>query len=100
MWAAQPNVLERRVQKALNRWFPKEWRYNRGAVVLGGFVPDFINVNGRKAVVEVFGDYWHRNDSAVRKRMHYRRLGYQCVIVWEKEFKKDPTILRDRVEAL
>ena len=98
---ASPNKLERKVQKALNQWFPKEWRYNRGIVVLDGMVPDFVNVNGRKAVIEVNGDYWHRTvHPENRKPARYRRLGYRCVVIWEREFKRDPSILRRKVEAL
>ena len=88
------------MQKALNRWFPGEWRYNKGAVVLDSLVPDFININGRKAVIEVFGNYWHRPDEIAQKRRRYRRLGFQCVAVWEKDFNSDPELLRQGVESL
>ena len=98
-YIAKPNKLERSVQKALNRWFPGEWRYNKGVVVLDSLVPDFVNVNGRKTLIEVHGDYWHRNDPVTRKTRRYARLGFKCIVVWEREFKKNPDILRKRVVA-
>jgi len=49
--------------------------------------PDFINVNGAKKVIEVFGDYWHRNDNG-RREKQLKNYGYKCIVIWESEFKK------------
>lgn len=39
----------------LDELFPGEFRFNNGWFVLGGKVPDFVNVNGKKLLVEMFG---------------------------------------------
>lgn len=70
----------------LERNFPGEWLYNgdgKAGFVIGGRVPDFVNINGRKVVVEVFGEYWHKFGSEGDKIAHYSRYGYDCIVVWE-----------------
>ena len=52
----------------------------------------FINVNGKKLIIEVFGDYWHRQNV---KPYHvnegrvdvYAKYGYKTLIIWERETK-------------
>jgi len=52
----------------LDKHFPGEWRYTgNGDTLIGGKSPDFLNVNGQKAVIELFGDY------CIRKKLR----GYQ-----------------------
>jgi len=43
--------------------FPNEWKYaGDGSLIIRGKCPDFVNVNGRKLIIEVFGDYWHSEE--------------------------------------
>jgi G:T-mismatch repair DNA endonuclease (very short patch repair protein) len=88
-----PSQPELRITGILNKHFP-EFRYNGNGqlgVVLGGMIPDFLNVNGKKQVIEVFGDYYHgricRNwkNSELGKKMAYNSLGYKCLVIWESE---------------
>jgi hypothetical protein len=67
------------------------YRYTgNGEVWIGNHNPDFINVNGEKKVIELFGKYWHGE-----KRMgmdkkeheedivsHYSNYGFKCIIFW------------------
>lgn len=46
--------------------------------------PDFIIENTNK-VIEVFGDYWHRNDSPDEVINEYANAGLDCLVIWEKE---------------
>ena len=92
----RPTVAERGMQSILDGNFPGEWKYvGNGEVIIGGKNPDFINVNGRKAVVEVFGDYWHSEEvigipteQHVAERVaHFAKFGFACLIFWERELK-------------
>lgn len=52
---------------------------------------DFINCNGQKKIIELFGDYWH-NRKEVKKRdkkriKTYAKYGYETLIIWEHELK-------------
>ena len=46
--------------------------------------PDFIHRSGRLAV-EIFGDYWHRNDNPETLIAKYAEIGWDCLVVWEHE---------------
>lgn len=86
----------------LDRNFPDEWKYvGNGEVIIGGKNPDFVNVNGRKAVVEVFGDYWHSEritgkpaEQEVADRIaHFAKYGFRCTVIWEREVSDENLVL-------
>ena len=88
--ARHQTLPEREVEFYLNLHYPGEWLYNgsgRGVeeTVIGGRIPDFINVNGKKAVIEVFGEYWHAPEELEPKVAHYARYGFSCIVLWEYE---------------
>lgn len=98
----KPNKLEIKVNKILEKHFPGEWKYNGDfscGVSIGGLIPDFVNVNGKKQAIEVFGDMYHdpkKSFSKVSwKRQEFGRkaifsqYGYECIIFWASELVKD-----------
>lgn len=81
-----PTLPEKLLGAYLERNFPREWAYNgkdNEGLVIGRKVPDFININGKKEVIEVFGEYWHREDEVEEKIEHYRGFGFGCTIIWD-----------------
>lgn len=46
--------------------------------------PDFINETNQIAV-EVYGDYWHRNDDPQDLIDLYNEIGWDCVVIWEHD---------------
>jgi len=62
-----------------------------GKVILAGFNPDFISINGQKKIIELFGTYWHKRKEVLkrdkRRLVEYKKLGYKTLIVWEHELK-------------
>ncbi len=91
----KPNKPESKLLDFLALHHPKEWKYvGDGSVVFGSKNPDFINVNGKKLIIELFGDYWHRNDS-VRKRMAvFKPFGFRTLVVWERELKNQKALIK------
>lgn len=94
----KPTKPERQLIDILSRYFP-EFEYNgdgRLGVTLGGLIPDFINVNGKKDLIEVFGDYYHSPEvigddwrrSELGKIMIYNSLGWKCLVIWQHELKE------------
>lgn len=93
----KPNELEQRINDIIiNIGLPFEYNgdFSLG-VVLNGMIPDFVNTNGKKQVIEVFGDYWHGNadnnsnwetaeDDKIR---NYAAIGFDCLILWEHDIK-------------
>lgn len=84
----KPSNPELIIQDYLSKHFPNEWIYNgdcSNGVVLGGKVPDFVNVNGEKIVLECFGRYWHQEDEIPILKAIYATYGFSCIIIWEDE---------------
>ncbi len=98
----KPNKVELVLASWLEQTYPNEWAYNgdgRLGFVIGGRVPDFVNVNGKKAVIELFGNYWHKKNEEDLKIEHYAKFGYNCLIIWEDECG-DLNKLKERVLRL
>ena len=92
--AVRPTKPEIILNDYLDAKFPGEWKYNGDcseSIIIGGKVPDFVNVNGKKAVIECFGLYWHnpikfpKRSSFEQLKSHYSKYGFSCVIIWEDE---------------
>lgn len=58
--------------------------------------PDF-KVPHQNKVVEVYGDYWHRNDDPQELINLYKQVGIDCLVIWEKEIKKTPEIVSEKI---
>ena len=87
-----PNKPEQLLNKILIRLFSKEYKFvGNGKVIIGEFCPDFININGQKKIIELYGDYWHNLPNLIKrdkKRIAtYKKYGYQTLVIWEHELK-------------
>lgn len=65
-----------------------------GKFIVHGLNPDFINCNGKKQIIEVFGRYWHKErENIYWKRTEFGRkaifsqLGYETLIIWDDEIE-------------
>ncbi len=91
-----PNKPERKLMRLLNKLFPGEYKFvGNGSILIQGKNPDFINVNGQKKIIELFGDYWHSEEVTGQSiTEHHRqrircfgRYGYETLIIWECELE-------------
>ena len=52
------NKKESLLLNQLNLLYPNEWRFvGCGELIINGKCPDFVNINGQKKIIELFGDY-------------------------------------------
>lgn len=81
-----------------------------GEVIIGGKNPDFLNINGKKQVVEIFSRVFHDPDKTFRREIpyhqtyggtkaHYEQYGFDCVIIWDEEFE-DENLILDRLGVI
>ena len=83
-----PNKAEQKLQRVLNNMHPGEWKFvGDGAVIFNGHNPDFINVNGKKLIIELFGDYWHRGEDPADRIAVFTPYGFRTLVIWEHELK-------------
>jgi len=82
----RPNRAEAELGRLLDILAPGEYRYvGDGGFLIGGKSPDFVNIAGRNTLVELFGDYWHRNDDPRIRAATFAPFGYRTLIIWEHE---------------
>ena len=58
------------------------------------FNPDFLSKNP-KHIIELFGDYWHRNTKKRDKERlkTYSKYGYKTLVIWEHELKNHNKVI-------
>lgn len=97
----RPTKPERTLIDLLDEHFPKQWLYTGdGKVRIGRYFPDFINCNGKKLIIEFFGEYWHTEDEELLKTKAYAELGYKTLILWQRDLaKKKREALLGKIKA-
>lgn len=65
-----------------------------GQVILGGKCPDFINIDGKKQLIELFGTYWHEPSEVATKAKHFQQFGFELLVVWEDELDNQGKLLK------
>lgn len=75
----------------LNKLLPNQYKFvGNGKLIIGGFVPDFVN-NEHNKIIEHYGDYWHNREDRIkrdkRRLITYKKAGYKTLIIWQYELK-------------
>ena len=91
----KPNKMELKLNSILQEILPNEYALNVRAeiLILGGKVPDFVNINGQKKIVELFGEYWHTEKANIYTKTekgrieYFQSLGWDTLIIWAKELR-------------
>lgn len=91
----RPNLAEQLLDNILQNNFPNKWEYvGNGKLVINGLIPDFANINGKKTLIELFGDYWHRNDNPQDRIDKFAELGYPCLVIWSSKLENPFQIVK------
>jgi hypothetical protein len=86
--SCRPNKLEFKFGEMLNNLQPNEWKYvGDFEFFLGGRCPDFMNINGKKKLIELYGNYWHQDENPQERIEHFKQYGFDTIIIWESELK-------------
>jgi G:T-mismatch repair DNA endonuclease (very short patch repair protein) len=87
----RPNKLELRLFDLIQRNELQFQYVGNWELLLGGKCPDFVSTNGKKQLIELFGDYWHSvkaRETAEQRTAHFKRFGYETLIIWEHDLQK------------
>lgn len=97
----KPNKPETRMLEILNQYYPNTWKYvGDGKVIIGSYNPDFIRIDGKKQLIEIFGDYWHRDTNPQDKIDFYAEVGFATLVFWEHEVYEDVNYLLYMIDHL
>lgn len=92
-----PNKPETAIMEMLRSICPDEFKFvGDGEVIIAGKNPDFININGQKQIIELFGDYWHRGENPKCRMRLFKAYGFETLIIWEYELK-NPSKVAERI---
>ena len=94
----KPNKEELRLDGIIQGNLPAEYKFNgdfSAGVTLSGLIPDWVNCNGKKKVIELFGDPFHegkRVKNAWRRtefgrKAVFSQLGYDCLVILVSELR-------------
>lgn len=109
----KPTKLELKFTSFLREYFPGEWKYiGNSTVWFDKCNPDYININGRKKLIELNGCYFHccpicgidsnhygytaeeaRVDEKDRIAI-YKKYGFDTLIVWEHELQDKQAVVK------
>jgi hypothetical protein len=97
--AARPTYPERQLDALLKELFHNEYKYvGDGQVIMAGKCPDFINVNGQKKIIELFGRRWHKTEDELTRVNTFAPFGYETLIVWSEELQDVETLKRKLID--
>lgn len=95
-----PNGTELVLNQLLKTNFPHEWKFvGNGRVVIEGKNPDFININGKKLIIDLFGKHWHDEDEIEPRINLFAKYGYKTLILWDYELKDEKNAI-ERIKNL
>lgn len=101
-WCLSNRIKPNKAEKKMIRLFENNnlpFKFvGDGQVVIAGKIPDFINYNGGKQIIEFFGDYWHKPEEEEERKKIFAGFGYETLIIWEHELK-DEALLLKRIET-
>jgi G:T-mismatch repair DNA endonuclease (very short patch repair protein) len=92
----RPNKPEKKLLELLERILPGIMKYTGdGSFWIEGKNPDFVNINGKKQIIEVLGCFWHGcpehfPDTKKQKKFDdriqlFKSFGYSTLGIWECE---------------
>jgi G:T-mismatch repair DNA endonuclease (very short patch repair protein) len=101
-----PNKLEKSTQNIISE-LGLLYRYTGdGQFSIGSKIPDFVNVNGKKQIIEILGCYWHGckqchpkvevYDDYENRIKLFKDFGYDTLVIWEHEFE-DLELVRQKI---
>jgi len=83
----RPNKQELKIDAILGE-LSLPYRYiGDGQFIIGGRCPDFLNVNGQKKLIELYGKHWHRDDDPQERIDYFAQYGFKTLVIWETELK-------------
>jgi len=96
-----PNIPEKMLGELLEAILPGQYSYTGDwAVFIDGINPDFIDNDGGFKVIEMFGNYWHRDSNPQDRIDKFAKAGFDCLVIWEREVYEleiDPTELINKI---
>lgn len=83
----RPTDIEQRLIEVIQKYSLPYKYTGDGTFLIGQFNPDFVNTNGQKIAIDIFGDHWHVPSEIPQRRAAFAEWGWELVILWGHEVK-------------
>ena len=89
----KPNIQEQKLIGIIEEFNLPYIYCGNHKVRIFGKDPDFICIDGRKEVIELFGHHWHKESDILSLINHYQRYGFNCIVIWDSQLSDIPLVL-------
>lgn len=94
-----PNATEQIVIEVIQDYGLPYKYVGDGKFLLDGKNPDFININGEKKIIEVFGEFWHKKTDEQERKDFFNQYGFKTLVLWHKDIvKSDREVMAQRIK--
>jgi len=98
----RPSQFEKKLNEILNINFPQIWKYTGDGsvwITIDGkhYNPDFMNVNGKKQIIEFQGWYMHNAEEETQRQKAFNKLGFNILFLYPKDLK-DNLLLSQKIK--
>lgn len=83
--ARRPTGTEQRLIDIITEYDLPYKYVGAGEFLLDGKNPDFLNINGQKKLIEVFGEFWHKEGTEQARIDFFKQYGFDTLILWHKD---------------
>jgi len=84
-----PNSYEKKFIDLCKK-YELQYKYvGNGKRTVGGYCPDFININGKKILVETYSTFWHVSDYEESRGKLFTGYGYKTLFLDDDALNRD-----------
>jgi len=81
----KPNKSEQKIIDAFHKHSLPYKYVGDGQIMIDGLFPDFINCNGEKKIIELFGAFFHEPEEEQIRKDRFAKYGFKTLIIWDRE---------------
>jgi very-short-patch-repair endonuclease len=90
----RPNKTEEKLTSLFQTNFPNEFKFvGNGSFIIEGLNPDWINCNGKKLIIELFGEPWHKKEEVTKRTDTFAKYGFKTLVLWWKETRNEKMLI-------
>ena len=91
---SKPNKEEKKLNTILQAVFLEKFRFvGDWSFYIDRLNPDFVSVDGSKLVIDLFGEYWHKEGTEEERSKRFAKEGYRSLVIWVKELDDRMTVI-------
>jgi len=90
----RPNKTEKKLDLLFQKYFPAEFKFvGDGSFIIENLNPDWIDCNGKKLIIELFGEPWHAKEEERKRIDTFAKYGFKTLILWWKDTRNEKLVI-------